>query len=269
MRYRELIEMPISDIKLVGPYRKPFDQGTAFDPIDRAILQSPKGRDKIIRMFSKTPHIFEVIFINGRMFSGSDPRKNNDEVDDIAKTYNAGIHDTFKGYKGKEGVIRVIQIGNLSPLVNKGKKFKMPMTGWTLAHKIGHSLQDNVRRGTHLDIIQKVLVVDNALVDFFQGRSTKYRNRYPQFRYGGDAAMKGLTMKSARTGMLSNNFEVFAEVVAQYLITGKVTLKNYNIRKRRTPNTHEFVPVAAAQKIINAALDDLFQSLHGKILVEI
>lgn len=233
MRYHELTEAPIVDYQIVG------DDTNSFDKPDTKLIRSDKAKARMIRVFEKTPHRFVVIF-------APDPNIDHDdqEVGDALERASAGIHDEYilsNGMKvmGEAGVIKVIMLGNISP-VNK-----MPMTPWTLAHKIGHSFQDDTE-GLSRDILDQIDVVDGLT-----GSTPKYGKFQPDITH--DNIMKGLTMRSARSDMDLSPFEVFPELIAQYLITGQVTIRDDEEKSRE----------------LTQEINKLFQMIDGKVLVEL
>lgn len=252
----DLVETPINDVQAFGydtetEERTDFDKGISFGEIDRKLISSPKGIQKIIKTFSRTPFNFEIFFVN--ITTGEidgDDRKPNDYVDDMSDVYKAGIHDEYFGITGKPGVIRVVMISNLSPL-----DAKIMMTGWILAHKIGHAIQDHYAENykRRASFIAKIRELQNAIAYTANNGvkiSTSHGLAYP-YPFDFD---KNLTMKSARSGKLTNQFEMFAELIAQYLVDGKVTFKE---------------PLRKYEERVNAAMASLFTELLGKVLVEV
>jgi hypothetical protein len=259
MRYRELIEAPIADIHVLGDPNNDttFDQGTGFDTTDQKMIT--RGREHYIRAFSRTPHVFEIFFINDADLDGSSEFA-NDVVDDYAEAYGAGIHDSVLDIQGKPGVIRHVQFANLSPIENR-----IPMTPWILAHKIAHAIQDSLTVlhnyykgvGNHIRQINRQLY-DIALMiggedpinSPIDVKDTEFG--FPHF----NDLVATLTMQSARSGRLNNPFEVWAEVVAQYLVGGRVTM-------RVGPDIQPLV------NRLNDAIRDMFTSLEGKVTLEV
>jgi hypothetical protein len=262
MRWRELHETPIADLQLIGQDEETsFNRGISFDDRDKKLLQSPKAVAKIIRAFRKTPFVFEVFFYGHDSIDGSS-RTDNEDVDNRALTHNAGIHDAYGDILGKPGVIRVVQMSNLSPVDGR-----IPMTGWILAHKIGHSLQDEMGgrrsnwKGPIAPYVEEVDFLLRKISRVDAGYETEYMTAAmdsPRFVEYDKNLIRMLTMKSARNYTLNNVFEIFAEVVAQYLINGSVKM-NLKLPDLSSPVLRE----------LNHAIGAMFKSLEGKILVEI
>lgn len=262
MRYRELLEAPIADFSLQGPIddgripavRKPFDRGTTFDKTDQKLLMTDKGRNKIVRAFQNTKQTFRVVFQNGEEFDAGSS-KTNDNVNDYISTLKAGIRDEAHGVRGQPGVITVLIVGNLSA------DDKMPMNAWTLAHKIGHSFQDFEASSTQwadqprTGLLDHIQSIDKLLFSIASEEFPNLRSRYRRFG-GPQELVATLTMKSAREKRL-DGFEIFPELIAQYLLTGSVKM---NL------NDPDAIKMLAQ---LNVEISNLFQSVEGKVLVEV
>ena len=263
----ELFEAPISDIYLHGSTdssynprpNAPFDAGTSFSKTDQKILQSDKARTKMLRAFSKTPFDFQVYFINNKAIDGDKIKHNNERVDSFSISIGAGIYDSYHDIVGEPKKIKVVVLTNLSDV-----KAKMPMNAWTLAHKIGHSLQDHLY-SSFADITSDNFTKKIKQI-IYQCKLIMHRNKdyekkpkktvdklYP---FVIDDLKDKMTVKSARDGKLNNDFEVFAEMIAQYLITGSVKLN---------------VDTEAAKKALNnlnVLIGELFTMLEGHVMLE-
>lgn len=260
---RLLVEAPIASTELRGDPETgaPFDQGTSYAAVDRKILQAPKGMAKIVRAFRRTPYVFEVFFLNVQeVMDGEDP-KHNDGVDDWAADFGGVFHEEKHGVAPKDGVIRVVLLSNLSPV-----HAKKPISGWTLAHKIGHSIQDQASNQRWKDVVRVPLV--NRLNELLwrlgdpHERHNAERIIHPRavsFNYQSASITDRLTMGSARKGgaVLDNGFEIFAEVFAQYLISGKVTLRNLDPE-------HQFL-----EDEINKVIREILDTCVGCVMVEV
>ena len=270
MKYREiLLESPISDMHFMGGTDSfppipdaniPFDKGTSFGKVDKALLQSEKGRNKIIKSFSRTPFDFEIYFINHNDIDGdyAEPIKNKSVGNgNYSKnfSYNRNnilkVSDSYQTIKGEPGKIKVVMLSNTSDTN------KMPMNGWTLAHKISHGIQDSGDESMFFPYSEKILA---QLRNIMKSETSRYQLMHQSdISYEVRGLGKKLTMKSARNGLLDKGdyFEQYAEILAQYLIKGEVTLK------LRTSKAKEQVP------LLNALIKNLFEQLVGKVVVEI
>jgi hypothetical protein len=246
-----LNEMPLSKINY-----NPDQEGTSFSKVDRALLASPKAQAKMIRAFRNTPFDIEVFFVPNYALNYAD----NDMVDDHAENMGAGVHDIIEPERidgielpvieGKPGTIRLVMLSNLSPT-----EAKMPITGWTIAHKLAHAIQDDAQTNHGTEWREWIALINQLLSDMVAAQEKYPPYKMKKFGYEYPAWIaEYLTMKSARDGKLKMSFETFAEIVAQYLIAGRITIK------------------VEAQEIvqhINDAVEELLTSVVGKVLVEV
>jgi hypothetical protein len=281
MRYHEITEAPISDIHLTGsPYgdehtRNSFDDGRGFDKVDRDLLKSDKGRAKMMRAFEKTPFNIEVFFMNATDIDGAG--EDNEKVDMVIRDKGAAIYDSgFHSINAVPGKIRVIMLSNLSPRRGKvpmSDAPKMPMTAWTLAHKIGHSFQDYVLTGQWTTPIGELVQQLNRCIYKLGGiNSGKNNANFIDTRFGYPAShARALTMKSARDRTLDNGFEIFPELIAQYLISGHVKLdpKDFLYRSETQYNPPIIKHFKKVEEMINKIIPQLLECLVGKVVVEV
>jgi hypothetical protein len=239
MKLSDLTESPISDYYSVRLGDSDIRRG--FDKKDQYLINSPHAKAKMVKAFSKTPHVFEVWMVD----IDNVPQNINGAIDIM----QAGIHDVYKypenNYNidtpqieiaGEKGKIKVVMMGNISP------QNKMPMTAWTLAHKIGHSFQDGWFSDNE---IEKYVNTIDALMKLGSATEIKFTTS--------SEFINTMTMNSAQSGLLTNGFEAFPELVAQYLITGIVTIKDH--------------PEKSQQLTTN--MNSLFNAIDGKVIVEI
>jgi hypothetical protein len=110
---------------------------------------------------------------------------------------------------------------------------KVPLTSWTIAHRIGHSSRRG-DKGVEREwdyLIKELKSYCNNFMEHHYGivPSVQYGlgdNKYP---YGYVAAILG-TMKSARDNNINRPNEFLYELFAQYIINGRITL-NKNLPK--------------------------------------
>ncbi len=129
---------------------------------------------------------------------------------------------------------------------NANEKYTVSMTPWIVAHRFGHALSDG---RDSLDSSLEGLVAFGDKVPFDRA-SGPYDNIEIQ---------KLMTMRSVRTDEILIS-DVQAELIAQYLMNGKVTLK------RGTKIDNE---VAEAEIIINKLLRQILNACVGKIFVTV
>lgn len=209
------MEMPIANIKHVGNWNR----GSSFrHPVDRALLTSPRGLEKINRQWQRTPYVFDMYLVN-------DPRVNKQEFIEVGEVSEDFVREKMKltpeEFPGRTpGVITIIFTNN------RGNRRYMA-SGWILAHRFGHALwasqgqmgKEWLEYTRHLrtvfrDMLSSVYDVNIGEKDYVSGDDVILRL----------AAHQVGTMKSAREASLNNWYEFAYELFAQYLLTGKITL---------------------------------------------
>lgn len=241
----KLRETPIGSIDLKGEWDKPNHIG--FGKIDQKLLQNPSHHQRIRKAFNNTPYMIDLIFFPHSSFEiKGDDDDHNYSVDSFARgDYDgsaAGIYSKLEILDevivGKPGVITLVLASNLSP-----KENKIPMTPWIIAHKIGHAIQDEVGRydDTLLSdlIFQLEMIIEKIRIEFYS-----------------------YTFKSAKN--LSNSFEIPAELIAQYLIQGKVTL----IDLKEDTNEYHQRQMRIYEENINTCIKSMLDEIVGKVLLE-
>lgn len=178
---------------------------------------------------------------------------------------------------------------------NKGSE-KVPLTPWTLAHRLGHAMaRDKISNDTPYMYKEVNLTIDKLLRDVakYYGRNSltkEVRSSYSYNSVPDEQFKKALvyalaTFKSARDRKLRASFEFTNELIAQYVITGKVTLnanlpkllplsyawgkpQGYHLRftEERTPQELEDLIEVYQSELYND-IDALFGSSIGNIYV--
>jgi tRNA nucleotidyltransferase/poly(A) polymerase len=213
----EVDEMAIRQFKTVGDWGR----RSSFGDVDRKILTSPRGVEKIKRQWEKTPFDFDMYLVN-------DPRVNKSEFREVGLVDMSFVRDKMK--------LTADEIpdpdGNTITIIytsNTGAERYMS-SGWILAHRLGHALargrgfpaekwQEFIKdlRKRIADILKEVYGIDVYSKTYdFQGNA----GRDKILKY---VAQQLGTMKSARDNKMRNWYEFAYELLAQYLLTGKIT----------------------------------------------
>jgi hypothetical protein len=224
----DLDEMPIKRFQTVGDW----ERRSSFGDVDRRILTSPIAVEKIKRQWENTPFNFEMYLVN-------DPRVNKSQFREVGLVdmnfvrYRMGItKDEIP--KPDENAITIIFTSNT------GAERYMA-SGWILAHRLGHALArgenavskmwrrfiEGLRKKIE-DILSKVYGID------VRPQPMSYTNYYYDFKAARDkekilkyVAQEIGTMKSARDKKMRTWFEFAYELLAQYLLTGKITFNPF------------------------------------------
>jgi len=214
---KEIDEMAIRQFKTVGDWGR----RSSFGDVDRKILTSPRGVEKIKRQWEKTPFDFDMYLVN-------DPRVNKSQFREVGLVDMSFVRDNMK--------LTADEIpdpdGNTITIIytsNTGAERYMS-SGWILAHRLGHALargrgfpaekwQEFIGdlRKRIADILKEVYGIDVYGKTYdFQGNA----GRDKILKY---VAQQLGTMKSARDNKMRNWYEFAYELLAQYLLTGKIT----------------------------------------------
>jgi hypothetical protein len=282
MYLRDLFEAPISDISHIGNWEK----NSSYREQDRKLLTSPKAVAKIKSMW-KYPRetMFNIILINH-----PDANKHT-EVGQID-------HDWLEKNMPRvfpqiEPLLKDDEI-NILYTNNKGAE-RVPMTGWIMAHRLGHALYAYHSRGkgagyyfneAHQDFERTTLMVLKhygiaGAREYGWGTTTRSSSRLDVNGPTLGFLREVCTFKSARDHNIRNPYEVTHECLAQYMLTGKIVFKNipkhfkygnsyYGFRKNpNAPEAYEYMNVAY-QSLADMMVENFENALvhsEGMILV--
>lgn len=235
MKLIDLFEAPVSDIEATG-----FDnEQLNFTNADKKNLINPEFQQKIIKSFGKTPYNFRIIFDNSFLSGniGVDPV----DYEGIFKAFKTDD----KTIEGVKGLITLIVIHNKQ--LGSKSLTHLPLTPWMIAHKVGHAINSTKGDGLHK----------------FLTKVSKKKIKRPLFYY----ITSNVFRKNADITKL-DNFDLYIslvseiepEIIAQFLIDGKVTLRRNDI---------EEIQIQEIEDEINQYLDNLFQTLqkNGNVLI--
>jgi hypothetical protein len=219
-------EMPINKFELLGKWGKgrgddpqprfPFAQVDAkqkygYRKDDIGILTSPVAVQKIKNQWLKTNHKFDFYFLRS-----PEGRKvvNVGEVghDYLVKTLKLKEED----FPAEFDTITVIFTNNFAAE-------RIPMTGWMIAHRLGHALtktrggQPNLQFNRKADSVMKeignLMVMAYGLQNYDKESSRKYLLQ----------VLNSIgTFASARKNLIDRPFEFFHELFAQHLLEGQI-----------------------------------------------
>lgn len=257
---------PIRKLERIGNW----DRNHGFRPRDRKLLTSPRAIQKIEDAWKKSPAIFDIYLINTPKTNKTEYREvgpvdinNFSELENIDFADDA-VNIVFTNNVGAEGV---------------------PLTGWIMAHRFAHSLrykapylaspswEDTIKPiEKHLDRIIITFNMPNRYPYAFSsyerepggyGSPYGYEKRVAYDRYRKALAEQLGTSRAARTRNLRNHYEWYYELVAQYIITGK-------IRFRKLSNVVDFGPAHFGRRLTRYKDDLVIESLNeeGDYLAE-
>lgn len=200
-------EMAIANYRTIGDFSK---ADTVMQKIDRDLVTHPKAIEKIKRQWEKTKFNFDIFVIN-------DPRVEGLlEVGRVDKEFLK-----IRGFSDEELPINQENITII--FTNNEGTAAVPLSGWIMAHRLAHALKEDTERGrTSIKWSYFSSTVQDVLIKAAHDVYGIYKPT-PEDK----ALMANLlgTMKSARENQILRHWEFGYELFAQYLITGKITLK--------------------------------------------
>lgn len=264
-----LSEMPIKGFQLVGQWGPDAKRRYGYGPQDTGILENPKAVDKIHRSWSNSKNDFEFHFV--RSFKAS----RHVEVGEVSREWvkeNIGA-DIIP----KEGAITVVFTNNIGTE-------KIPMTAWAMAHRFGHAVRKDKTFERHMS--EEMFRDFGEILEYVYGVQTHSQEWGQREKYRKALFTAVGKMKSARENRLVTSYEFVHEVVAQYIITGRVEFNDLpdplvvdrrmawgrpnNTTRRVVDRTayaeyNEMLRSHAAKYEYN--LDSIFSGFEGKIYV--
>lgn len=280
MNFKQFLsEMPIASFNLRGNWDRDAKNKYGYDSKDAGILGNEKAVEKIKKLWSNSKEDFDLYFVRQK---GAWKHLAQGEVSPEWVKENLGFDVEIR-----PEAISIIYTNNIA-------SDKTPMTAWTIAHRFGHAMFRNSLFSGTMEWIRKEFT--HLVNDYYNQNihTSKYSySREDDIKKSN--ILKGLvnslgTMKSARDGQVRNFEEFIHEIIAQYLITGKIKfnpLPRFLITKKRfawgNPN-HQgiFSPKHQQDEIeqeyfqdrveniahqIERAFDSLFKALKGKVFV--
>lgn len=221
-------EVPLKDFEPIGD----FSKGSSFrDPRDRKMITNPKFKEIVAKKFGKTEFDINLYFVN------TPKGRNHTEVgavdlDWVRENLGDEVADKVEPNFGDEDEINVI-------FTNNSGAERINMTPWIMAHRIGHALSRfSMTHGGGRQFRSYQEVVDyigNEFNTFFQDvygiKGFNAKGKFGPYARRDQLLFKHLahnlgTFKSARDNNMREYFELYNELFAQYLITGKVTMND-------------------------------------------
>ena len=216
-----LNEAPIGTYSTIGD----FEKGASYkDPRDRLSVSRPVTVQKVKDMLKNTSVDFDFYFVNKpglRQFS----ERGKVPYEFIFKPYPEGLGLTHEELGDKS-----INSDNITVFfVSNTAADKIPMTAWTIVHRVGHAMNRTPQFQEYTKWLDKEF--DELLSLYGKQKPSRFSydtNDYKRSRTY-DLAKGRLfnhigTMRSAREGRIHRRyFEFYFELFVQYLKDGKIT----------------------------------------------
>jgi hypothetical protein len=243
--FKQFLNEMSAKIQHVGNFSGPTNMYHQGD--DKIIT---RGAVKAEKLWEKSKGNFKLIFINDPSFTIphiapiGGGRLESREIEKIAEFFKKHNQE----FQTNQNEITVIYTRN--DFQSK------PMTAWIMAHRFGHMISYYIE-----EIIKEI-----KFTFYMNFIADKCNIKVDSLQY------KLATMKSAREGQLTNIGELYHEFMAQYLITGKVTLNSLdavvdtsNINPKRLAEMQNMIPKLNAD--MNSKFGELLDSFHGKVFM--
>jgi hypothetical protein len=225
-----LEEMPIANFQKVGNW----DKNSSYKDNERKLLNNPKAVEKIKAKWAKTPHNYNMYFVN------SPEANRNSEIGMVDQEWlEQNMPKALSEFQYQPNAINILFNSN------KGDE-KVPMTAWIIAHRFGHAISrygkynfttgQSQRQVYHFTEVRNIIFryMNNILENYGVKVGNSEERHNNSGRYGEhqkkantDKILKYFfqnigTMRSAREAALRNEFEFTLELLAQYMLTGKI-----------------------------------------------
>lgn len=274
-------EMAIANYKTVGDFSK---RSSISSPVDRDLVTHPKAIEKIKKQWQKTPWEFDIFVIN-------DPRVNKPQFREVGVVDPSFVYNQMK-LTPEEIPIDPNKITIL--FTNNVAAQKIPLTGWTMAHRLGHAMAAS-GRGKNTDVgaawneyTKELRKIFNEIMRDVYGIQVAPRGPHDMFgdyekklRY---VAQELGTMKAARDKKIRSWFEFAYELLAQYFITGHITLnplpdrivvgmggwarpKTAHVQDRETQQTYNNHDLQYYAQSLESWIDNVMDHASGKVFV--
>lgn len=214
-----LNELPLRTYKTIGD----FDQGYSFqDKRDRASISNPTTIHKLQNIFKNTDIDFDFYFVNK---PGLRKFVETGQVtqDFIFNPYPDGLGIDKKQLKGgviDKNAITVFYVSNVA-----GEK--IPMTAWTIAHRLGHAIRARANPIfiEYTDSVEREFKEILRLYGVQERTKSSPFDRDRKYRYILGKLFETVgTMRSAREGKLHTRpYEFYFELFVQSIKDGAIT----------------------------------------------
>jgi hypothetical protein len=208
-----LNEFPVGTYTTLGG----FEKGASYkDPRDRSALKHPVTIQKVKDMLKNTTVDFDFYFVNKpglRKFS----EKGKVSYEFLVNEYPNGLGLDPNQIKINTDNITIFFVSNTAA-------DKIPMTAWTIIHRVGHVMN---RTYTFQEYTKHIDKQFDELLDIYGLSSNKrdvYKNKRTYELAKGRLFNHIGTMRSARDSKLHRRpYEFYYELFVQYLKDGKIT----------------------------------------------
>lgn len=185
-----------------------------YDKASTNILTNPVAVQKIKKKWEKTDQTFDLYFVRS---------KDANKLSEYGRVPPEFVRDVLKiNVPINPESITIFYVNN------RGDE-KMPMTAWTLAHRFGHAMN---RRNFQMPFGKRDIYgfnefkkyIDEGVKEIAQEVYGRKLNILDDQNIANKIAQAVGTFKSARDNNIRNYNEFYYELLAQYIVQGKITL---------------------------------------------
>jgi len=220
MKASDLFEMPIARISHLGD----FNKSSSFkDPKDRRLLTNPKALKKITGMW-KFPEetMFNIILVNHP--DGGKHTEVGEVSHDWCETNMPRI------WAELEPLLDDSQV-NVIFTNNKGDE-RVPLTGWIMAHRLGHCLLARQVQKPSYYMQEAMETFSRYVNDALEYYGIPFPHTKEWYKWPRNGPSLGFlheicTFRAAREKNIRNPAEVPLELLAQYMVTGRVRFNEF------------------------------------------
>lgn len=252
-------EMPISKFEFEGEWEPKNKRAYGWSRKDMAILTNPNAIKKIHKKWSNTLHSFDLYFVKSKI------AYQFKEVGEVTPEWvKKRLQLDIDPNPGSITVIFTQNTGNE----------KIPMTAWAIAHRMAHSIKNEQNfKEKFFDEVKRDF--EEILTNVYLGNflDTTKKERYLKY-----LAYEVGTMRSTRQKKLVTFYEFIHELVAQFIITGRIKfnplpsiIKSGGTILKSSISDYElkewnFMLQNHSQKY-ELTLDDSFSRMEGKMFL--
>lgn len=251
MKLLELFEAPIDNFTKIGNWEK----NSSFGTTDRAILNSPKGVQKIITKWKNTPVSFNVMMVNnpeGRRFQEWGLVSDGWLQENLPRT----IADP--NYSRRDDAVNVLFMSNTGDQ-------RVQMSGWVLAHRFGHALGARESSRDFKDAHDHLYQMLSPMLECYGLKVPAYYS----FNLQRPLELELLhffhaigTFKSARDRRIRNPNEFFLECFAQYMVEGSIRFNPLPVTYKAGRHYRKFDGTDMDREYFSGGLEDLAEGLR-------
>ena len=262
--YSLLTEMPIDKFELKGDW-SPTAKLYGYDKPSTKLLTNPNYADKVRTKWNKTDYDFDLFFLRSK------EGNKYAEVGEVPWEY---VRDTLKlDIPIDHDHITIIYLNN------KGDE-KIPLTPWVIAHRFAHALARVKGMGGKNWQYEELRKTVNKMVSTIA--KEVYNSTQPPQSYGNDYGRTARyqkirlqvchalgTMKSARDRNIRQEFELVNELIAQYIIEGKIKLNRELPKVLATSYAWGRPNGPSRMTKMNEELEDILSQAEDEINIDI